>query len=189
MKYIKKYITENDYYILRLESGKNPVEITEDSIEYQKCLILKIPIEIIPFRPFVKSLETIFNEKWEKVSMDYEIFCNAHIHECVVGELKIPMPIAEQHTSKLQDAINLLKFLGQTHMYITDATDTTHYNISLEDASLVCAQMGKLRLEAHSYKQVIRQKLRKYFDENNRNALEGLKWDFETFWDYDPILA
>ena len=96
-----------------------------------------------------------------------------HVAGSVMTSLGFPMQFGIQDSLMVEGAIKLAQASGAEDIYLTDANDVSHYDISLADAQTVLLEMSTAFAQAHAKKQM----LRKRADEaQTQSDLDSISW-------------
>lgn len=104
----------------------------------------------------VKELEPTFEEQKTAKLSELESSFDARVSSSFVCSLNWPMQFNRSDTLAVEGAIQLLKATGQSHSYLTDANDETHYGIPLETIEAVKLEMLEAYARCHAHKQELR---------------------------------
>ena len=99
------------------------------------------------------SLEEVQALKLSELSAAYNAFDAVGSAMTSFG---FPVQIGHEHCSKLDGVVRFAEISGLEEIYITDANDVTHYNISMSDAKQIVKEQISAALYAHSRKQALR---------------------------------
>jgi hypothetical protein len=103
--------------------------------------------------PDTEHLDDLKVDKLEWLSKKYnEYDASAFIQT----SLSFPVQIGQIHISKLDGAIRYADMMNQPVIYITDANNITHENISLSDANNILKEVMGAAMIAHHHKQELR---------------------------------
>jgi hypothetical protein len=116
-------------------------------------------------------LEDVKTDKLIQISADYKKYDEKAY---IVTSLGYPIQLGQAHILKLDGAIRFAELNGYESIYITDAKDVTHEDVTLDQAKQALNDIMGAALHAHSHKQELRAMI---------NAAEtpeevyGIKWD------------
>jgi hypothetical protein len=99
------------------------------------------------------TLEEAKAAKLAEISAAYNTFDAAGTVRTSAG---YPIQIGQAHVSKLDGAIRFAEMAGASEIYITDADNVTHYDVSLADAKGILMEQMGAALAAHLKKQTLR---------------------------------
>lgn len=106
--------------------------------------------------------EPTFDELKEKKLTELSLAFDTRVSgstEIVVGETTYNMQFNRSDSLAVQGLIELMEATGQTTGYLTQADDTTVYDVPLEDIKAVLIGMLKAYAECHAKKQDYRAKI------------------------------
>ena len=83
-----------------------------------------------------------------------------------------PMQFDRSDTLAVEGAVQLLRATGQSTGYLTDANDTTHYNVPLAMMEAVKVEMLAAYAQCHARKQELRAAINAAQTEEELNAIE-----------------
>lgn len=98
------------------------------------------------------KFEQARERKYSEISRSHK----EHVAGSVMTSLGFPMQFDMKDSIMVEGAIKIAQATGQTEIYLTDAEDVTHYNISLADAQTVLLEMSTAFAQAHAKKQTLR---------------------------------
>lgn len=96
-----------------------------------------------------------------------------HVAGSVMTSLGFPMQFGIQDSLMVEGAIKLAQANQAEAIYLTDAEDVTHYDISLADAQTVLLEMSTAFAQAHAKKQALRERIA---EAQTQSDLDKLSW-------------
>lgn len=96
-----------------------------------------------------------------------------HVAGSVMTSLGFPMQFGIQDILMVEGAIKLAQVNQAEVIYLTDAEDVTHYDISLADAQAVLLEMSTAFAQAHAKKQTLRERAAKA---QTQSDLDKINW-------------
>jgi hypothetical protein len=99
------------------------------------------------------TLEEAKEKKLAEISAAYNEFDANGTVETSAG---YPIQVGQAHVTKLDGAIRFAEMTDAETIYITDADNVTHYNVSLPDAKKILMEQMGAALAAHAKKQTLR---------------------------------
>jgi hypothetical protein len=99
------------------------------------------------------TLEEAKAAKLTEISAAYNAF---DANGTVMTTAGYPIQVGQAHVTKLDGAIRFAEMMGASEIYITDADNVTHYDVSLADAKGILMEQMGAALAAHLKKQTLR---------------------------------
>lgn len=115
------------------------------------------------------KFEQARERKYSEISRSHK----EHVAGSVMTSLGIPMQFDMKDSLMVEGAIKLAQASGATTIYLTDAEDVTHYDISLADAQTVLLEMSTAFAQAHAKKQMLRDDISKA---QTQSDLDRISW-------------
>lgn len=115
------------------------------------------------------KFEQARERKYDEISRSHK----EHVAGSVMTSLGIPMQFDMKDALMVEGAIKIAQATGQTEIYLTDAEDVTHYNISLPDAQTVLLEMSTAFAQAHAKKQLL---LDDISEAQTQSDLDSISW-------------
>lgn len=103
-----------------------------------------------------RPLEEVKADKLVEISVAYSDFDK---YGTVNTSFDWPIQIGQEHCQKLDGAIRFAEKTGMPSIYITDANNETHYDVTLVDANQVLIEQMGAALGAHAKKQELRMRI------------------------------
>lgn len=115
------------------------------------------------------KFEQARERKYSEISRSHK----EHVAGSVMTSLGFPMQFGIQDSLMVEGAIKLAQASGATAIYLTDAEDVTHYDISLTDAQTVLLEMSTAFAQAHAKKQTLRERAS---EAQTQSDLDNISW-------------
>ena len=115
------------------------------------------------------KFEQARERKYDEISRSHK----EHVAGSVMTSLGFPMQFDMKDSLMVEGAIKIAQASGATTIYLTDAEDVTHYDISLADAQTVLLEMSTAFAMAHAKKQVLRDDISKA---QTQSDLDRISW-------------
>jgi hypothetical protein len=96
-----------------------------------------------------------------------------HVAGSVMTSLGFPMQFDMKDNIMVEGAIKIAQATGATTIYLTDANDVSHYDISLADAQTVLLEMSTAFAQAHAKKQLLRNDIS---EAQTQSDLDRISW-------------
>lgn len=116
-----------------------------------------------------ERFEDLRNRKYREISQAHK----EHVAGSVVTSLGFPMQFDLNDSLMVEGAIKLAQANQAEAIYLTDAEDVTHYDISLADAQTVLLEMTTAFAEAHAKKQTLRERIA---EAQTQSDLDAIVW-------------
>ena len=94
-----------------------------------------------------------------RISKEYNDFIQNGVATVTVNGETFNMQIRDTDLAKVDGAIRYNELSGITEMYLTDAANVNHPNVSIADAKAVLAEMMRVAYGAHAIKQQARARI------------------------------
>jgi hypothetical protein len=141
-----KWTAEDNYHP---NEGEH-VYVVEDNVVAYSGLRLR---DGQPIPHDVLVLEDIKIDKLEEISAAYLGF---DTNGTTVTGAGYPIQVGQAHVTKLDGAIRFAEMIRAEVIYITDANDATHHDVTLDQAKQVLTEQMGAALAAHAKKQELR---------------------------------
>lgn len=129
----------------------------EDMGKYYECVAIPAPT---------------FDELKARKLTELESSFNARVSGSFVCSHGWPMQFDRSDTLAVEGAVQLLRATGAEAGYLTDANDTTHYNVPLATMEAVKVEMLAAYAQCHARKQELRAAINAAQTEEELNAIE-----------------
>lgn len=115
------------------------------------------------------KFEQARERKYDEISRSHK----EHVAGSVMTSLGFSMQFDMKDALMVEGAIKIAQATGQIEIYLTDAEDVTHYNISLPDAQTVLLEMSTAFAQAHAKKQLLRDDIS---EAQTQSDLDSISW-------------
>ena len=164
---MQQILKQTDYVALKLAEGANPLEYAEVLALRQRC---RDKINEWNGEEFIApTFEDLRVRKYREISQAHK----EYVAGSVMTSLGFPMQFGIQDSLMVEGAIKLAQESGAETIYLTDAEDATHYDISLADAQTVLLEMSTAFAQAHAKKQTLRERTAKA---QTQSDLDKISW-------------
>jgi len=145
-----------------------PNKSLPQSITTEVLSSLGVEVEDVP-EP-VPTFEEMKEAKKVLITQAYKEYISSSIDTSLGYRMQFNMP----DSLMIKSAIELAQTNGMTSIYITDAEDVTHYEVSLADAQTIFLEMTTAFAAAHAKKQHLRSLIMSC---KTQSELDNIKWD------------
>lgn len=115
------------------------------------------------------KFEQARERKYSEISQAHK----EHVAGSVMTRLGFPMQFDMKDSLMVEGAIKLAQADQAEAIYLTDANDVTHYDISLANAQTVLLEMSTAFAQAHAKKQTLRERIA---EAQTQSDLDKISW-------------